>query len=372
MDYAFVPGVSSYEDLLKRAMQARRDTKLIAGADVSTIADFLETLRSQSLKADALIVGAHASDRSLAIGFDKTTQVPKNSNGRDYEMLEAVSTAGTIHTPAEVREPTTNFHVKGCNIGDDQAQPLLSLLKKALDNPQGVTAPKYIHALKADADRGVLEYMLYEYTVMNKTAFPDTKALVSAFQSSGSTQDVEAGGTPGPVPSSNWKTWVKSDLDLSPALSDEVKFNFPTKVVPPAGKLKVISVRNAKCTSRLETWGLTVHLAGQTIPPDKPGRMALLRPALLSEPRLKPGHLFPIYKRLGFADFDSFFDGLTWDVSLQGTDLIFTGQHFVYTVEIPIVKKGTNKLIYNYYPSSGKPKMNFQEDNAGFVLFGQV
>jgi hypothetical protein len=130
----------------------------------------------------------------------------------------------------------------------------------------------------------------------------------------------------------------------------------------------------ASCASSCCGW--TIDMTGKTIPPDKPGRLALLKPSLLSSPRMQPppAHPFPYYARMGFNDFKSFYDGLVWDVSLNGTapnqHLEYVGLQHIYRLEIPIVKKGTTQVIYNYYPATGAPVMHFKEDNASFEMFG--
>ena len=65
MDYAFVPGHSDYEELLKRVMKSRSNTTLIDDPAVSTIADFLQSLVTNSQQADNLLLGAHANDEAF-------------------------------------------------------------------------------------------------------------------------------------------------------------------------------------------------------------------------------------------------------------------------------------------------------------------
>ena len=79
MDYAFVPGVSLYENLLRSVVQARPNTTLLSGP--TTIADFLNLLKSQSLKADNLVVGGHANDMGWVVSFDSLTSVLQGSSG---------------------------------------------------------------------------------------------------------------------------------------------------------------------------------------------------------------------------------------------------------------------------------------------------
>jgi|HubBroStandDraft_4_1064222.scaffolds.fasta_scaffold01048_6 hypothetical protein len=372
MDYAFVPGVTCYEKLLKRAMKSRKNTTLIDKAGIATIADFLQSLATNSQQADNLVMGAHANDEAFAIPFDSTTKVPPGSDGRDYEMVQAVNIAGTIHIPAAVSTSTTNCYIKGCNVGADSAQPFLQLFKKALSNPQQVNGPKFFHDLKDDSGNGVLEYMLVEYTVMSPTPFSKTADLVAEFRKQNFLQGVEVGGTQAPVPD-KWSDWIRPTLQLSPSTSDEKPFDILTRIVPAAGGLRFINLKNGRCTSRREGLNATQPMGTQTIPPDKPGKMKFLKPLLQGDPRETSG--LPLHARFGFSSLDEWIAGFDWTPIADETDaanrkIIFIGNHFVYGVRLPIMATGTNHLIYNYYPTHGTPRMNFLEDNAKFVMFG--
>ena len=207
MDYAFVPGQSDYEDLLRSVAKTRPSTTLLSGS--TTIAGFLNDLKSQSLKANNLVVGGHANDMSWVVPFDSVTHVPTGSSGTDYEMLQAIDSAKTINIPPDIRTNGIKFHIKGCEIGSKTAEPFLALLKKALGNPQQITAPKFLHGLAPDADRGVFEYMLYDFIVYNKTPVENTPTLVQMFQQKQFQTGVEAGGTPVDIPPDNWKRWAR-------------------------------------------------------------------------------------------------------------------------------------------------------------------
>jgi hypothetical protein len=118
-------------------------------------------------------------------------------------------------------------------------------------------------------------------------------------------------------------------------------------------------------------------MTGKTVPKDDAARLALLQPSMQTDARMKfpPQHPFPYYTRYGFPDFASFYAGFDWgsptlDVDGSKQTLTFVGTEYIYRLEIPVVKTGTSKVIYNYYPNSGAPTMNFQEDNAAYQMFG--
>jgi hypothetical protein len=120
-------------------------------------------------------------------------------------------------------------------------------------------------------------------------------------------------------------------------------------------------------------------MTGQTIPPDKAGRIALLKPSMLTSTLMKfpPAHPFPYYVRYGFPDFETFYSGFDWGdptVVLENSKqlLKYVGTTFIYRLEIPVVKMGTNQVIFNYYRNSGAAAIHFREDNATYEMFGVV
>lgn len=365
MDFTFCPGTTSFEGLLRGVLGVRSNTTLITKPTVTTVEKFLNELFSSSLQGGDLIGGSHASDEGflfLALD-DTTTPLPVN-----WDMLVAVDTSKTINIPAAVRSPDTNFHFKGCSIGSDDSLPFLTLLKSALDNPQSVTAPKYFYHLFFFSKTGVFESMAYGYRLMSKTAYASRAALIADYKAASFTEELD--GTP--VPDANWSTWIKASLELKPARSHKVQFNFPVTINPAAGGISAIPHMDAECRSRREHFTYTI--TGGTFPTSQADRETFLKNTMSGDSDFQSSHPYPIYRRLHFTDFDSFFDGFSWAFTVKGSALNAVGTHFVYTVIVPILKPGTtDELIYNFYPAGGgTPVMNFLEDNAAFTMFGIV
>lgn len=358
-------------------LTARANTQLISKAGVATLADFLNELQTQAFTAEDLIAGSHASDEGfLFLRLDSTTQPPSPGSTKfepvDYEMLEVVDASKTINIPAGVKGADTSFHFKGCAIGSDDSLPFLTLLKHALDNPSSVTAPKYFHGLYEFAKLGIFEFMSYGYRIMSPTPFADIPSLIAAFIAEGFTEELDGTAVPDP----SWTTWIKSSLKLAPADSHKVQFNFPVTISPAAGGISAIPDVHAECRSRAEKFPYDLTVTG-AMPPDNPSKIALLQSEMPLDPTFVDTHPYPVYQRMHFADFDSFWNGLTWKVaSVKGNVIHFVGKHYVYTVVVPVLTPGTsattNELIYNFYPVTGAPVMNFLEDNAAFDLFGVV
>jgi hypothetical protein len=390
MDFAFVPGLSDYEKLLKRVMPTRDpSTKLIDDSGVNTVIKFLEELVTQKSKGGDLILGAHASRSAFVMPFD-TPIDPDNPLRVDYEKVEDLIKAGTVHIPSDVRSANTSVHLKGCRIGDT-AQPLLAVIKTALDNPQQVTAPRFLHVLIDDAGQGVFEYMRYAYEAMTPDPknFEKRADLVSWFQSPPKPfppfmQGVEARKDPVPVPPEFFEKWVPTQKQLED-LTDELRLEFTVTLKPPVVRTDPVTkksvtltvIRHSAAFSAFpDTFTWNMDMTGQTIPPDDAGRLALLKPSMLTSPLMKfpPAHPFPYYVRYGFPDFDSFFSGFDWGKPSVVTKdskqfLKFVGTVYIYRLEVPVVQK-TDLLIFNYYPKSGASKMQFHEDNSTFKMFG--
>jgi len=377
MDFAFVPGITPYEQRLQRVMQNRDPkTTLINKDGIVTVVDFLNELVAQNVKGGDLVLGAHASRLDFVMPFDATTPLRV-----DYEKMEALGQAGTVRIPTSVRSPDTSVHLKGCRIGDT-AKPLLTVIKTALGNPQRLTAPRFLHSLHDDAGLGILEYMTYAFEVTTPDAknFDKRADLLAAFQSPPKPflQGVEKGQPQTEVPKANFATWIPDQAQLD-SLSDRVQLNITVKLNPPVlrGKIKLVTLSKVGGFDAFpETIPWPINMTGLTVPPDKPARIALLKSLLLKDTKWKdpPAHPFPYYVRYGFDGFDKFFAAFDWDVTLDTSTQIlnYVGTRFIHRVEVPVVKKGTSELIYNYYPKSGTPVMNFREDNAKFEMFGIV
>lgn len=80
-----------------------------------------------------------------------------------------------------------------------------------------------------------------------------------------------------------------------------------------------------------------------------------------------PEHPFPIYKRDGYATFEDFMDGYTWNVSnvssLSGgrKQVNIIGKRIVYIMFVPVSTPNpgpdpnTSNLLFNFFPNVGSP-----------------
>ena len=116
-------------------------------------------------------------------------------------------------------------------------------------------------------------------------------------------------------------------------------------------------------------------LEDDAIPAGQDAKVDTLNKLLPAVKKYQTTHDYPVYKRYGFNSLQDFTNGFKWTVkdnpgTTKKYSLTFSGSRYRYRLEVPITKPGTNELIYNYYPDSGSPTINFDETNDPFHLFG--
>ncbi|HEU4688439.1 MAG TPA: hypothetical protein VFS23_08770 [Vicinamibacterales bacterium] len=202
--------------------------------------------------------------------------------------------------------------------------------------------------------------MGHSYELVVKDAFKKRADLVAALQAKKFTR---LGGTQ--VADADIERWVPRTLKLEPGLAtDRVPISVPVAVVPRTGDLSAIDNIGAQCRSER---GMHTYAPGAApVPKDT----TELKKVLKQLPLFESAHPYPLYQRYHYKTFDEFFDGQTWVLNRSKQ---WVGTHFVYTLVIPVTKPApapANELIFNFYPPTGDPTMNFREDNT--QLFGRV
>jgi hypothetical protein len=376
IDYSFVPGFGDVAlDLLRNMLRLRQHTAVVTDPTAVTVETFVGALDVAIdiglEKADNFIIGSHGDEEGhLMIALDSANPAPAI-----YETLEQVDASGTIEVAAHMVTPNTGFHLAGCLIGSDECLPFLRKLKQALgSNVKTVTAPRYIHSLCTDPSAtGIFEFMKYAHRVVSKEPFKTRDGVIGAFGAAGLKQDLD--GTP--VPLENFEKWVpaKALLNLAPATSHRLQFDFPVTISPAAGGFSTISKNVASwyATSDQVTFRAVLDPTDE-VPTDEAGQLELVPLALANVDHFKDTHAFPTFKRYHFKTLQEFIDGFKWKPTvLPNKRIQFVGTRYRYQLHVPVFKPGTtDKLIFNYYPLTGTPTINFTESNQPFRLFGVV
>jgi hypothetical protein len=373
-DYAFVPGIGDNAlDVLRQILELRPHTAVAHDPTAVRLDSWLGALdfaiNTGLPPADSLLLGCHGdSEGELFISFDSSNPSPAR-----YETLEKVNASGSILVSGDVMNPGGSFRLLGCLIGSDECLPFLRLLKQALGQAvKTLTASRFVHSFKVAEDgTGVFEFMKYEHRIMTKEPLSTRDKVVGTFGNADLRNDLDNSV----VPLENWEAWIpaKNVLNLAPATSHNITFDVPSKISPKTGGFAEISKGLGSWWVFADSVHFTAHFDG-TIPADEAGQIALIPLVLANAPSFADAHPFPVYKRYHFKTRQEFIDGLKWKPTVQPDNSVsFVGRRYRYEVLVPVFTPGTtNDLIFNYYPVSGTPVINFTESNQPFRLFGVV
>jgi hypothetical protein len=251
-------------------------------------------------------------------------------------------------------------HIKGCRIG--QALPYLQLLKTALGGAARVTAPKHFHGNYGFPGEGFVEFLAHSYEINRKTALANRAAVIAAFKA-GSFTRIDGSA----VPDEKWNAYVpqsytnaKTQVSHSVVLSQSIN-----------GRT-AISNLNGEYRYKHASYGPFEVDFGSGSPPSDPAqRLSEIRNSFLndSENRWDDTHPFPVYRRLGYASFNDYMDGMQWQMTVNGSILSATGRRHEYTCIVPITAPANNQLFFNFYPDSGSglsPITLLQESDTRF------
>jgi hypothetical protein len=377
MDFAFVPGVGDKSlEHLAELLKRLPDTIVDLSPQPATLSDFLGAVNNVVLNlslgpAGNLLIGAHGEEEgNWYLALDRTTSVPA--------VYETIEKSTSIQIPPAVMGPQTWVRLKSCLLGD--IRPLLLVLKKALGNPPVVTAPRYIHAHLNGYLGGIWEFMEYQFVVTGpdsgKKPLLNRDAAKTAFSDPANHfQLVDTSS----VPVQSWEDWIPpaGTLNLSPATISKatapavvLASNFFGASVPAA------IVLETRFYSILETAPI-VPLESDFIPAGEDTQRDTLNQLLGSRAEYQDSHPYPVFKRYGHKNLTDFTNGFTWKITdstgkTKKYSLQYVGSRYKYRLEVPMTKPGTMALIFNFYPDSGSPTINFSETNDPLNLFGRV
>ncbi len=357
VDYAFAPGVTPYDGMLRSMFGLRPNTQVASGSSLHTISDFLGYLHNTAglaKPAGDLFLVSHGSDRAwMQIKLDGTQTSPTT-----YEAVErAVSgstsdpfgtgvTPGSIAIPSDVNHDAQNnlgsmgVNIRGCRIG--VSRPFVDKLKEAMGNQSPITAPLHFHKAYDLGAPGILEFLAYNFEVVNKAAYADKAAVAAAFDAGGFTfKDGTA------VPTAKWADWVPRNVGMGHRDTQNLS-------VPLGTTFGNQSTIPQKVGFRHDTITHQELISVTTMPTDRAGQMTQLQASLDNDPLFASTHPFPMYVRYYQSSKADFIANLSWAFSAQNAStLSAVGTQHIYTVLVPVTDPATGNLIFNFSPVAG-------------------
>lgn len=345
MDYGFAPGSSTQEQRTRMMFARRTNTTLVTARRVVTMRGFASHLATSASVArpigDALL-GAHGNSSGLIF----TPMFAGQHGPTSFETLEATlldPTKSVVIDDAVIGyspgDPVTHaLHFKGCNVG--KALPFVAKFREALGDHVEVTAPLHFHGL-TPASIGVFEYMAYEFSVQQATAFATRADLLAAFDAAGFTFIDGAAVAP-----ADWEKWVPQRYGHT----QESQARVPLGIA--LGRTTTINVpQQFRAGPENFTWTITYPTPGDV--PAPADRLAELETSLGNAPNFLDSHPFPVFQRLGFDSVADFVAGHTWRFGKAGRVLTCNGSRMKYTVVTAIMDRSSGNLLFNFYPNAG-------------------
>jgi len=306
MDYAFVPGRSTYESLMRQLFRDRLDTQLVNARGVLTVAkfiDYMETTAAFTRPVGDLFISTLGNNRAW-MHIDLDDQPEKSTT---YEVAENAVTSGSVQLPQDLNHNpdgslgTVTLNFRGCRIG--VSEPFVDKLKVAFAEDSPVTAPKHFHNVYRQNGVGSFEYLSIAFETRNQTAFPDKSAVDAAFTAKGfSFTDGSA------VPDAQWDDWIPRNVCKGHRESHSVYLNLGQMIA------KLTRIRDA-IEFRHDVPSFTYRIGSLGSIPPAADRIDTLQQTLHDDANNTPAsvwadtHPLPMYKRYGHSDIDDFVVG---------------------------------------------------------------
>jgi len=357
MDYAFAPGTTGYDNIMKDLFNQRPNTTLINQAGITRadqFIDHLETSGGVTRPVEDMIIASHGNDGGwLQIQF---ADIDADGDGNPdtnttYEVLEIADSTNVADIPASVVGAASKFHIKGCKIGQNYAVPFVQKIKAALGGVVPVTAPKHFHEVWFRSDLGVLEYLGYDFSVVQATAFVNRNALLAAFGAAGLVFIDNSA-----IPADYWRTNIPTQVGTG-RITMRYTVNLSPALIPTSGSA-MNSLRLTIDNSfrhDAERFTFTVGYGTGSPPATDTAKKADMKTSMAAEPAFQATHPFPMYARLEYDNLDQFVDGHTWTFTYDRNshNMRCVGTRHRYTLIVPITDPTNNNLFYNFYPYAG-------------------
>ncbi|MET0244317.1 MAG: hypothetical protein ABW174_12645 [Flavitalea sp.] len=379
MDFAFAPGTTGYDGMLRQLYTNRSSTTLVTTGVASTIKGFIDHLKAPAvLPAVNLLVGTHGDDNAYmqaqwasGTGYSTNTyweDLDRADTRDDTQIEDAVVI--TRPTDASGQPILPMFLIKGCRIA--VSQPFMDKMKLAINGASSlditVTAPRFYHYLNSVPGKGVFEAFEYDYKLISKTAITNKAALITALLAKNYT-DIH--GTA--VTLADYNRWIPVRISRDKDPIQPIILN--SSPVPRYTAFQCGRYRHTNPTI------LVFTISGGSFPAADPARITALRDILVAGAaapgtnsffqQLASTHEFPFYERYNYTDIDDMINNLTWTFTRSGSNWVATGKRHEYDVNPPIVESGNTNLIYNYYAEAGSGTsslINFTDTDTRFYI----
>lgn len=375
MDYAFAPGTTGYDNIMKDLFNHRPNTTLVNQTGITRVDQFidhLETNAGVTRPVEDMIIASHGNDGGwLQIQFgdiDADGDGNPDSN-TTYEVLEIADATNVAEIPAIVPGATSQFHIKGCKIGQNYAVPFVQKIKATLGGVVPVTAPKHFHEVWFRTDLGVLEYLGYDFSVVQATAFANRAAVLAAFGGAGLLFIDNSA-----IPVSYWSSRIPTKVGTGRS-ERSYAVNLSPALTPTNGSA-INSLRltlDASFRHDAERFTFTLSYGAGSPPTSAAAKKADMKTSMAGVAVFGVAHPFPMYARYEYNNLDQFVDGFTWAFTFDKNshDMRCVGTRHRYTLIVPITDPANNNLFYNFYPYAGNPTpviRQLLESDARFFL----
>jgi hypothetical protein len=386
MDFAFAPGATKYDKIIRKMFTYRTGTTLVNKKGVNTIDDFFNQLTTVvTTPLTYVLIGTHGDEAGyMKIQLDKTTNptTHKIDANTDFEIMErgmaavprVCQLADAVINPRPVDSNNVPIDpyisIRGCRIG--VMTPFIQKFKDVVNGLSttdvAVAAPKFYHEVYQKA-QGVFEGFNYDFHIFSPTAIASKADLVAKLDGL-TTKYQDIYGTD--ITTAQWNTWIPKKI------TKEVDPLVRTKLNPsPIPRFPSLKSGRYKYARR-NVVNFTMSTSAGTLPTTQATIVPFLK-TLVNNQAANPGtdpfwlmfastHPFPFFKRHEYDTIDDMIDGLEWILNTKSR--VYTGRRYEYYVSPPVVNNNANnELIFNFHaaPGSGTTaSITFADDDSNY------
>ena len=379
MDFAFAPGASGYDRIMRTMYSYRQTTTLVKKTGVNSIKDFFDHLAAANVVTIPLtniLIGTHGNESGwMNVQLDKAFDAHTSYEAmekvmaavpRSCQLADAIINPRPVDSNNQLIDP--HVFIRGCRIG--VMTPFIQKFKDVINGLSTtdvlVSAPLFYHVVYSMA-QGVFESFNYDFHIFKSTSVANKTDLAALLDAVGYT---DMYGTD--ITTAQWQGWVPRRI---------------TTGVDPLVRVKIDSTPIPRLTSlragrykyqRQNVLTLTMDPSVGTLPTTQATIVPFLKTLMNNQAAnagtdpfwlmFKDTHPFPFYKRYEYDPIDDLVDGLEW--ILNSKSRVYTGRRYEYYVSPPVINNNANnELVYNFYasPSGGATAVsNFADDDGNY------